>query len=514
MTEYKSGNLNLYEDKKTNLFYPIAFFWGVVIVAVLGFVWYEATLYETRTRYFLLPWCFLTGIAVLAPSLYLIYKKQFNLFNPLVYAAWIYFFPAFAVGGLILASNLTEPYYLAYVRDERSDLPWTLIYVILGYLGLALGYFLPFGKKLGGKIGDYLPEWNWQPNQITIPALVLMAVGFFNTGLSFIYGILGFQKVEESGTYDGILYLTTLWGIEASFILWLVIFRTKHLNAQHFLLVGVLIVTAAAKSIFQGNRGSLIFFFVLIACAFAFSGRKIFLRHKIYGAVFISLALIVGMIYGTTFRSVKQTEEQSGIDDYAGNIVMTFEEMSEQDISTMLGKGFSALAMRVESVSPLAVVISNYEILQPYEEGYGLDNNIWKDSVTFFIPRVFWQDKPVASEPRKYADLYFNYSENSFTITPMGDLLRNFGPIGVPLGMILLGFIIRMIYASLIENREFSFWRITLFYMILMHISYEGFYGSIVPFIVKVGFITVAGILFLRIFIHNSKRNPISIFRT
>lgn len=514
MTEYKSGNLNLSGDRKSNLFYPIAFFWGVVIVAILGFFWYEATLYETRTRYFLLPWCFLTGIAVAAPGLYFLYKKQFNLFNPLVYAAWIYFFPAFAVGGLILASNLSEPYYLAFVRDERSDLPLTLIYVILGYLGLAVGYFLPVGKKLGGKIGDYLPKWNWQSNQVTLPALLLLAVGFFNTALSFIYGILGFQKVEETGIYDGILYLTTLWGIEASFLLWLIIFRANKLQVQHFLLIGLLIATAAIKSAFQGNRGSLIFFSVMIACAFVFSGRKILLRHKVYGGVFLTLAVIVGMIYGTTFRNVKQSEEQTSIDDYAGNIVMTFEEMSEQDISTMLGKGFAALAIRVESVTPLAVVVSNYEILQPYEEGYGLDNNIWKDSVTFFIPRVFWQDKPVASEPRKYADLYFNYSENSFTITPMGDLLRNFGPIGVPLGMILLGFLIRIIYAGLIENREFSFWRITLFYMLLMHISYEGFYGSIIPFLVKVGFITVVGIIFLRIFIHNSKRNPISILQT
>jgi hypothetical protein len=96
----------------------------------------------------------------------------------------------------------------------------------------------------------------------------------------------------------------------------------------------------------------------------------------------------------------------------------------------------------------------------------------------------------------------------------MGDLLRNFGPIGVPIGMIVLGFLIRIVYASLIEGQEFSFWRITLFYMILSHLSYEGFYGSIVPFLMKVGFISVVGIIFMRFFIHNSKRNPISLFRT
>ena len=514
MTNYRPDNFHLYRDKKSNLLYPIVFFWGVVVVSILGFVWYEATLYETRSRYFLLPWCFLTGIAVSAPSLYLLYKKQFNPFNPLVYAAWIYFFPAFFIGGLILTAGFSEPYYLTYVRDERNDLPLTLIYVILGYLGLAVGYFLPFGKKLGGKIGDRLPVWNWKPQQVVVPGLILLAIGFFNTGLAFIYGLLGFQRVAETGIYDGLLYLTTLWGTEASFILWLVIFRTKQLNFNHFIIIGILLITALSKSAFQGNRGSLIFFFVLISCAFVLAGRKILLRHKVYGAILVGLALIVGMIYGTTFRSVKQSEEQVSIDVYAGSVLETFEKVTEQDIPVTLEKGFSALAIRLESVSPLAVVVSNYEILKPYEESYGLDNNIWKDSVTFFIPRIIWHDKPVASEARKYGDLYFDYAENSFVVTPMGDLLRNFGPIGVPIGMIVLGFIIRIIYATLIENREFSFWRTTLFYMLLIHLSYEGFYGSIVPFLIKVGFISVVGIIFLRFFIHNSKRNPISILQT
>lgn len=514
MTNYNQGNYDLYQNKKGNLLFPVAFFWGVVAVSILGFVWYDATLYETRSRYFLLPWCFLTGIAVSAPSLYLLYKKRFNPFNPLVYAAWIYFFPAFFVGGLILASGLSEPYYLTFVRDERSDLPLTLIYVILGYLGLAAGYFLPLGKSIGWKIGNRFPEWNWTPNQVLMPGLILLAVGFFNTGLAFVYGLLGYQKVAETGIYDGLLYLTTLWGIEASFILWLVIFRTKQLNFNHYIVIGLLLVTALSKSAFQGNRGSLIFFFVLIACAFVFSGKKILLRHKVYAAAFVFFALIVGMIYGTTFRSVKQTEEQVSIDVYAGSVLETFEKVSEQDIPTTITNGFSALATRLESVSPVAVVVSNYEILKPYEESYGLDNNIWKDSVTFFIPRVIWHDKPVASEARTYGDLYFNYAENSFVVTPMGDLLRNFGPLGVPLGMIVLGFLIRIMYASLIEDRDFSFWRITLFYMLLTHLSYEGFYGSIVPFLVKVGFISVVGIVFIRFCIHNSKRNPISIFQS
>jgi hypothetical protein len=169
--------------------------------------------------------------------------------------------------------------------------------------------------------------------------------------------------------------------------------------------------------------------------------------------------------------------------------------VTSRNTDSILQQGFYSLAERLDAVSPLAVVVSNYEDLAPYEEGYGLDNNIWKDTVTFFVPRVIWRDKPLASEPRKYGELYFNYGENSFTITPMGDLLRNFGIVGVPLGMMLLGFLLRILYQSLMENQAFSYWRTTLYFMLLTAISYESFFGGIIPYLSKVAVISVVGIL-------------------
>ena len=64
-------------------------------------------------------------------------------------------------------------------------------------------------------------------------------------------------------------------------------------------------------------------------------------------------------------------------------------------------------------LSTLAVVVSNYEELAPYEELYGLSDNIWVDLTTFMIPRVIWPDKPVVADPRKYSDLYFDEEEAS-----------------------------------------------------------------------------------------------------
>ncbi len=497
MTEYKLRNPGILPDKRSNLLFPVALLWGLAVVFLISYFIIDASLNSPHSKYYLLPWTFLTGAVVLAPSVYLLVKKQFDPFHPLVYAAWTYFFPAFFIGGLILSSGFSNPYFLTFIYHEEYNLPLTMVYVMLGYGGLTLGFYLPIGKKLGEMVSRRTPVMNWTSEQIIKPGLVLLALGLANTALAFSIGLLGFQRVEEIGAFDGVIFLLTFFWLEASFLLWLSVFRTERFTYNHYIVIGILLVTAFTKSAFQGNRGSLIGIVITVAFAFVLSGRKILLKHKIWGGILLFVSLFVGMIYGTTFRTIKTTEERISMDKYASNVFETFEKISEQDIGASLERGFLALTERFENVSQLAVVVSNYEALTPYEDQYGLDNNIWKDSIAFMVPRFLWQDKPVATDPYKYGDLYFNYGENSFTLTPMGDLLRNFGPIGVPIGMIILGIFLRLIYSSLRENQEFSFWRSTMYYMLLTGLSYEGSFGLFIPYNIKIGMVSVLGLFII-----------------
>jgi hypothetical protein len=329
-----------------------------------------------------------------------------------------------------------------------------------------------------------------------------LGLGFFNNIVGFFFGVIGYQKIAEASSYDGLIFLTTLFWLQASFMLWVALFRRNKVDFKAVLIGGIFSATALIKVIFAGNRGSLAQVLILILLSYIFAGKVIKTKQAVFfgGAMFVFV--IVGMIYGTTFRAVKGSEEQIEASRYVESISTTFEQIGERDVFKILEQSFYHLSERLEAVSSLAVVVSNYEQLRPYEESYGIDNNIYKDTVTFFIPRIIWKDKPVASEPRRYSELYFDYGENSFTITPMGDLLRNFGMIGVPLGMIFLGFIVRILYSALIENQPFSYWRSVMFYMIVPSISYESFYGSIIPYIFKVGFITIIGILFTQLLIN------------
>ncbi len=500
-----------FSDRRFEILLPAMVLMFVTLLIGLIYLTFEGDVGKPLQHLTVLPWIALTAISIIIPNLILYFKGEFKFYNPIVFASLTYFFPAFVVGGIFLISGMSNPYFLVFIQDFDADISLTLWYVTIGFTGLSIGFLTPFGKLIGNYLETKLPIADWNPQNVVSPTLFLMGIGIANSFFAFTLGLIGFQKVAEIGEYDGIIYIITMFSTIGFFLLWLTIFKLPKLSFNIWLVAGLLTFITLVKALFAGNRGSLLSSFIVIAIAFAFSGRTISRKQKILSGVLLFVFVIGGMIYGTTFRGIKESEAQSNVGDYISNIEKTIDSIGNQNMITVLEQGVMALAERVDAVSPLAVVVSNYERLAPYEESYGLDNNIIKDTLTFFIPRAIWAEKPVASEPRKYGELYFSYGENSFTVTPIGDLLRNFGWIGIPIGMLFLGILLRAIYVSLIENKTFSLWRITFYFMLLTSVSYEGFYGGILPFLVKVGFTTIIGLLIINFFTKKNKINNVRI---
>lgn len=466
--------------------------------------------FSSNRNFYLLPWVLLTAAVIAAPYVYLIYKKQFSIHHPIVFAGLSYFIPAYVIGGLLLSMGISEPYFLAYINDPEYYLPFSYFIAMLGFAGLTIGFFLPVGRILGENIKNKLPTPNWKIENLYFPGLVLLNFGIFSTTFAFVVGVLGYQEGDAIGTYDGLIFLTTLFWLEASFLLWLLLFKRKKLDILTLVIAGIVIVISLVKALYAGNRGSLLLVGITMTLAYTLAGNKIKFKQGFIISGLMFLAITIGMIYGTTFRNVKQTENKVSIDQYTEKIFETFDVIGRRDNSRVLDSGFVNMTDRLlQTGTSLAVVVSNYEELRPYEESYGLDNNIIKDSLTTFIPRVLWKDKPVASDLRRYSELYFDFGESSFAITPMGDLIRNFGVIGVFLGMMLLGFILRFIYESLINNQKFSVWRTTLYFILLTAISYEGFYGTIIPILIKFGIFAILGLIIIHIFAKKSNQTEI-----
>jgi hypothetical protein len=465
-------------------------------IAVVGIALFSLSVDggSDRPYLFLMPWVLGLGLVMFLPSAFLIRQGKFSFANPLVFATCSYFFPAFVIGGVILSMGWSRPYFLDHIQDPEVDLPYTVLLVGLGFSGLALGYLLPVGEFIGEWLRKYLPTIRYPDRLYVFPGVLLLGLGVLSVLAATFLGIAGYQVADQISSYDGLIIATAQFWMEGMFLLWLVIFRKGRWDAASYVVAGLTLFTFLIRALYAGNRGSLLHFFIVVFIAYVLAGRMLRLKQMISAGTFLTVCIVVGMIYGTTFRSVKGQMGAVSVSEYTGSIFETFDQVGRNDSVELFEMSSGALAERIDTLSSVSVVVSNYEKLAPFEEQYGLQNNILKDMATFFVPRILWNDKPVASDARNYSDLYFDFGENSFAITPMGDLLRNFGPVGVLLGMLILGLIIRTFYSALIDGNDLSPWRAAVYFVLLNSVSYESFYGLIIPTLVKNALIAVIGI--------------------
>ncbi len=496
----KYQTLSFPARSKSNAFFMLVTAFALMGLVLIGtfllFVDFQDWFFEIERPY-LIPWVLATGLVIIAPSAYLLYRKEFSLAHPIVFSTITYFFPIFFLGGLSLAFGLSNHYFLNYVTDPAYNFPLTFFYVMIGFAGLSLGFFISYGKRIGNFFANWLPNWQFKPAEVVLPSLFFLGLGIFLNLLALDIGQIGYQR---SGLVIGITgslnYYLTMITPASAFLLWLAFFKFEKWNAYHLIIAITQVFIAVFMLVLLGGRSSLLVSLMLVVLAYTMAGRKFRLQHLTIIGVILPLFLIFGIIYGTTFRNLKSNDERVSIEQYGEIALETVGNITETDFSKQLITVFELLAERLEIVSSLGVVVANYEQMQPYEASYGLENNIWTYTWTAFIPRFLWQDKPIIADNYSYNELYFDHGGYGLAITAMGDLLRNFGPVGIPLGMIILGFSLRIFYAMFVEDLPFSIWRYTLYLTVLAKISYDSFYGEIFPTVIR-----VAVIIFIQLFI-------------
>lgn len=498
-------NFKLPPVQKVNPLVPILVIWGIVALLGLAFVWFEYDLNESMRGFYLMPWVILAAVVVLSPIFYYLYKKKFDPFHPLIFAAWIYCFPALVFGGVIISFGWVNPYFLTFIEDPEYNLPLTLVYVAIGFLGLIVGYALPIGQFFADKIEPRLPKWHWDPSEVWLPGILLMIAGIGINILGFVQGIMGFQRVTDINIFDGIIYFLLILLSEGNILLWLAIFSTKKKTGIYWIVLFVLIAFLPLRMALLGSRSSLLISMFPIAMAFVYSGRKLKWQSTAIFGFLLAVAVCIGVVYGTTFRNLKGSEARINAGDYFGQVMATVDYISTEDPIVLVQTNAQSLADRVENLSSLGVVVANYEKLAPYEASFGLENNILHDTYTSFIPRFVWADKPTTSDARAYSDLYFNYGDNSFAITPFGDLLRNFGPVGIPLGMLVLGIYLRLIYSSLIDTPNPALWKKVAYFPLMTLVSYEAFYATIFPSIIRTIVVLVISLFITNLLVMRKK---------
>jgi hypothetical protein len=207
----------------------------------------------------------------------------------------------------------------------------------------------------------------------------------------------------------------------------------------------------------------------------------------------IVIALLAGLLLGTTYREVKESEGRVSFEEGLQIASDALTQVGNRGIVDNAAYSFELLLARIETFSSFAVIVSNYQSLNFIEKQLGMAGNIWTHTWTAFIPRFIWPEKPLISDARTIAEIYFRFPKNSFAMTFFGDLLRNYGPFGIPIGMALLGIFLRLLYTVGVEEGHTSAWRSAAYFMLLSAVQYESLYSSILPLWIRLLFVLFLG---------------------
>jgi len=455
----------------------------------------------------LLPWMMLVAVTAFSPSLYLYLKRRFVFYHPLVYGAVFGILPGFVIGPIAIVVGMYDTYAYSLIPNPEFYLPLTLIYVVIGFAGLIVGFALPIGRRLGQYWFAKLPEWEWSFEQVKFPALLLIAIGQIGRLLALQIGSWGYNMPEEVSEWGFVFVSLGNLGNFAQFVLWFTIFRARRLVPIHWFYILLLLVVGLGNILLAGNKGGLFWYTVFLFTVYLLADRRLSLPRVMLAGLIVGPLVLAVVSYGNTFRTLKGSEQVVSVTDYASLVFDTTYTVVKSDWMDILSRGMESLFRRTEITTHFGVIVSNYERLSSLEEKYGVANNIVVDVLTAFIPRFVWKDKPLISNARAIGALYFANPYNSYATTPFGDLLRNFGPIGVPVGMAILGILLAVIY-ELVSRQPTTAWRAGLYSALLGCVSYEGFYGSIFPAMLRAAVVVMAATLFLRFWIGRTRQSP------
>lgn len=406
------------------------------------------------------------------PFALMLWKKAFDPFHPLAYLAIFYAVPMIFIKGLtlILGRPLT---YLLNTPAPAHYLNLALVCTLVGWGAVLLGFYSPLGGWLSRLFK--LPRVMARGETVRLPALICMiTMGVAFTVILMRAGAFGSALNLVTGNIVLVSLLRPLsnWLLMGFFLTFFFAIQRGLTRGWLMTCLGVSAVMFMAALI-SGSRAQL-FIMILIAAAAVFYARFPHIRWRLFAGWIpaAALALILGMLFISQYRLLRtfsygispvSTSENINLLQQSIGVTsdLTFDEQVEFAVDRFTER-FSSLEL-------LGLTLALARTLEKAEREAGIDNNIMKDLGYGLVPRVIWPEKPIMSDfGLWFTRLYLNSNSLNWNgPSAFGDLYRNFGYLGIPLGMFIVGVYLRVLYQTLIiRNYRQSF--CAMFYIFLL----------------------------------------------
>lgn len=338
---------------------------------------------------------------------------------------------------MLLLPHLANYVYSFPVTGAKTYISYALFLFDLGFLSFVLGYYWPGAKN----VARMLPTLPW----------VNETRGFYGKGLA-IYGIglgafvllwvmgsaLRFQWIEErrlTAAYNLLVLLSRL-KLVGLYLVWVRALKRK--KTLH-LLPYIILIVELFSGVTTGSKQSIFQVIIALLFAYSYSNKKVTTRAiGLFG-----LFLLVFFPLVQTYRNVYKEEFGFRPDPRLSELVTLTDDVSQTFISqSSTSDTIVQVFNRANQLDYLAVITHRV----PRYIGY--TNTLWPAIITAFIPRFLWHEKTVLVLGRFMVSVILGSpSSTNAPVTNIGELYLNFGVIGVPIGMFILGILYQVIYA-------------------------------------------------------------------
>lgn len=350
-----------------------------------------------------------------------------------------------------------------------------LVFTLIGMACLLGGYYAPLGTSV---IADHTPRIKAVlPERLVRAALVLIAIGLgcrmwvYSAG--YYTRFLSAERAAPSGYLMAIDF--GAWASYYGFVL--AVATAARWEAGRFFPWFVWTVLAPLTfglAFLGGAKLDVIWLIAGILLTRHYLGRSVRTWHV--GAAAVILILVVFPLvnsYRTLAGSNLDLSPHQAATGVPGAV-------AEQTAGDFVEDAWRSAMARVPGVDALALVIKYTPELTPFQHG----KTIVIAPLIAFIPTAIWPGKydfinSVVSGVDFGSD-YFGIEGNAsgIAITQLGELYLNFGPLGIPLGMFVIGLLCRFAYQWFRLNGRTPLGLLVYVFVYVHLIFIEGWFGS------------------------------------
>ncbi|MEE8475350.1 MAG: hypothetical protein V3T01_08375 [Myxococcota bacterium] len=342
--------------------------------------------------------------------------------------------PAFAI--YLPAAGPVEPAGMTFTAVSASDIITGQVIALVALISLLVGYALPMAPLIASVIPK--PKRDWPLRTTFLVGCMMIPFGW---AIELI-ATFGFLPAALGSGFLGALSLSAWFGLS---VLALAFIRYRSYSALILLLV--LVPVSMGFAFFSGSKGQFLRPVMLIVLVSWLYRREIRGRWVLAGILAGALVYPAGTFYRNAVKGGETTA--SMLRHPAETVSDVAAYVSEYSIGGYLTEGVTRLAHRFDGLGRSSVIIRETPSRVPFQGGWTL-----AQIPLAYIPRVLWPGKPSLGIGQWITDTYGagSHIRSSTGPTWVGEFYLNFGTVGVIVGMLTMGFLLRLLHECLLRS--------------------------------------------------------------